>query len=231
MDPAYPTERLKFMLGDSRLKLLLTEKKLITELPSHTGRAILLDDCDLIASESRENPATKTMARNLAYVLYTSGSTGKPKGVQIEHRSVVNFLTSMRQKPGLAADDVLVAVTTLSFDIAGLELYLPLTVGARVVIASRRVACDGEQLFATIEQSGVTVMQATPITWRLLLDAGWRSSNLKCICGGEALPRDLARQLVKRSPSVWNLYGPTETTIWSSIYKVGDDDTAIIPVG
>jgi amino acid adenylation domain-containing protein len=232
LDPAYPRDRLALMCENSQLKLLLSEKKLIAELPLHTGQTVLLDgDCDSIAAESTENPTTQTTAENLAYVLYTSGSAGKPKGVQIEHRSVVNFLTSMRQRPGLAADDALLAVTTLSFDIAGLELYLPLTVGARVVIASRRVACDGEQLLATIEQSGATVMQATPVTWRLLLDAGWRTSNLKCICGGEALPRDLARQLVKSSPSVWNLYGPTETTIWSCIYKVGDDKSAIMPIG
>ena len=232
LDPAYPRDRLTLMRENSQLKLLLSEKKLIAELPLHTGQTVLLDrDCDSIAAESTENPTTQTTAENLAYVLYTSGSTGKPKGVQIEHRSVVNFLTSMRQRPGLAADDALLAVTTLSFDIAGLELYLPLTVGGRVVIASSRAACDGEQLLATIEQNGATVMQATPVTWRLLLDAGWRSSNLKCICGGEALPRDLARQLVKNSPSVWNLYGPTETTIWSCVYKVGYDESAIVPIG
>src|SRR5207245_2177387 len=113
---------------------------------------------------------------NLAYVLYTSGSTGRPKGVQIPHRAVVNFLDSMRQRPGLMEEDVLLAVTTLSFDIAALELLLPLTVGARVVVVSREVAGDGVQLAERLTRSGATVMQATPATWRLLRDAGWEGS-------------------------------------------------------
>jgi surfactin family lipopeptide synthetase A len=232
LDPGYPKHRLSYMLDDSQLKLLVTESKLIADLPPHAGDTILLDaDRSAITSENRENPVTKLKPENLAYVLYTSGSTGRPKGVQIEHRSLVNFLGSIRREPGLTEDDVLVSVTTLSFDIAGLELYLPLTVGARVVIASRRVACDGERLLKTLEQSAATVMQATPVTWRLLIDAGWQGGKLRVICGGEALSRDLARQLVKRSPSVWNMYGPTETTIWSSVYPVVSESNAVVPIG
>ena len=232
LDPAFPKDRLAFMLEDSRLKFLLTQKKLMGELPAHGGTTVFIEEeWNRIAQESMQDPPPNTRPENLAYILYTSGSTGKPKGVQVEHRSVVNFLTSMQREPGLTADDVLVAVTTLSFDIAGLELYLPLMVGARIVMVSRSVACDGEQLLATIKQSGATVMQATPVTWRLLIDAGWQNSELKVICGGEGLPRDLARQLVKRSPSVWNLYGPTETTIWSSLYRVEDEGNALVPIG
>ncbi len=232
LDPGYPKERLSLMLHDSQLKLLVTESKLVGSLPAHSADVVMLDaDRDAIESESAENPVTKLKLDNLAYVLYTSGSTGKPKGVLIEHRSLVNFLDSMRQEPGLTADDVLVSVTTPSFDIAGLELYLPLTVGARVVIASRQVACDGEQLSKTLEQNAATVMQATPVTWRLLIDAGWQGGKLKVICGGEALPRDLANQLIERSPSVWNMYGPTETTIWSSVYRVRSESSAVVPIG
>lgn len=232
LDPGYPKERLSFMLHDSQLKLLVTETKLAGSLPSHTADVVMLDaDGGTIANESADNPVPKLKSENLAYVLYTSGSTGKPKGVLIEHRSLVNFLDSMRQEPGLTADDVLVSVTTPSFDIAGLELYLPLTVGARVVIASREVACDGEQLSRTLEQNAATVMQATPVTWRLLIDAGWQGGKVKVICGGEALPRDLANQLIKRSPSVWNMYGPTETTIWSSVYRVRSESSAVVPIG
>src|SRR5205814_6855929 len=129
---------------------------------------------------------------NLAYVIYTSGSTGKPKGVQICHQSLVNFLVSMRSSPGLAPQDTLLAVTTISFDIAALELYLPLIVGACVVLVSRETAADGYKLRQTLERAAPTVMQATPATWRLLLEAGWEGSkDLKVLCGGEAMPRDL----------------------------------------
>ena len=159
--------------------------------------------------------------QNVAYVIFTSGSTGKPKGVQIEHRSVVNFLDSMRQQPGLGAEDVLLAVTTLSFDIAGLELFLPLTTGARVVLASREKASDGQALARLLDHCGATVMQATPATWRLLLEAGWKGhSKFKILCGGEAWDQDLAEQLLPRSGSLWNMYGPTETTIWSAASRV-----------
>lgn len=232
LDPDYPSDRLSFMLEDSQAQLLVTEQQLVSRLRTWSGRTVLLDrDWNAIETWSQENPRVYVTPENLAYTLYTSGSTGKPKGVQIEHRSLVNFLTSMRQCPGLTADDVMLAVTTLAFDIAGLELYLPLTTGARVAIVGREVAADGEQLLSAIESNRATVMQATPVTWRLLLDAGWRNSHLKVICGGEALPRELARRLVHNSPSVWNLYGPTETTIWSSVYRVVLEDRALVPIG
>jgi acyl-coenzyme A synthetase/AMP-(fatty) acid ligase len=160
-------------------------------------------------------------ASDLAYVIYTSGSTGKPKGVQVPHRAVVNLLCSMAQRPGLTSKDVLLAVTTLAFDIAGLELFLPLCVGARVVLATREQAGDGHKLLALLRSSAATVMQATPATWRLLLEAGWQGpTDLKVLCGGEALPRDLADELLARASSVWNMYGPTETTIWSATSPV-----------
>ena len=137
----------------------------------------------------------------------------------------------MRRQPGLTADDRLLAVTTLSFDIAGLELYLPLTAGARVIISTRAVASNGEELVEQLERTGTTVLQATPTTWQMLIDSGWKGSkNLTALCGGEALPRSLAKNLHPRVKELWNMYGPTETTVWSAIQKIESIDGAI-PIG
>ncbi len=164
----------------------------------------------------------------MAYIIYTSGSTGKPKGVQINHRNVVNFLYSLSSNPGITEEDILLAVTTLSFDIAGLEIFLPLVVGAKVVIVSSQIARDGVQLLNKLETEKVTIMQATPSTWGMLLEAGWSGNKkLKIICGGETLSSKLAAELQKRSSSVWNLYGPTEATIWSTIHLVKEEEKAI----
>ena len=166
-----------------------------------------------------------------AYVIYTSGSTGKPKGVQVGHRALVNFLWSMRGTPGLSATDKLLAVTTLSFDIAGLELYLPLLVGAEVTLASREEAMDPQRLSSRLVSSDASVMQATPATWKMLIESGWDGDQkLRVWCGGEAMPRDLAEALLDRSEEVWNLYGPTETTIWSTVWRV-ERGTGGVPVG
>jgi len=222
LDPAYPNERLAFILDDAKVSVLLTQEDALGGLPEYRGQIIRLDsDWSTIAQESNENPSNEATGDNLAYVIYTSGSTGKPKGVQIPHRAVVNFLNSMRQEPGMTSQDVILAITTLSFDIAGLELYLPLTVGACVRIVSREVASDGAQLKAELTRSGATIMQATPATWRLLLEAGWQGNErLKILCGGEALPRELANRLLTCCGSLWNMYGPTETTIWSAIHRI-----------
>lgn len=221
LDPAYPWERLLFMLEDSQVPVLLTQQNSITKFSAHTHVVCLDTDWEIINQQSQENPKAEVTAENLAYTIYTSGSTGKPKGVQIAHRSVVNFLNSMRQKPGLTEQDVLLAVTTISFDIAGLELYLPLVVGARIILVKREAAGNPAQLLKTLAQESITVMQATPATWRLLLAAGWQGNKqLKILSGGEALTSELAEQLLEKSNSLWNMYGPTETTIWSLIYKV-----------
>jgi amino acid adenylation domain-containing protein len=220
--PGTPAERLAYMLQESRAPVVLTERALASALPP-TGSLIvqLDDDWPAISAESSAPVPRTSSPANLAYVIFTSGSTGKPKGVEIEHRSVVNFLTSMRRRPGIGPDDRLLAVTTLSFDISALELFLPLTVGGEVVVVSREVASDGMQLLALLRESRGTIMQATPATWRLLIQAGWQGDpKLKVLCGGEALPRDLADALVERSGSLWNMYGPTETTIWSSVDRV-----------
>src|SRR5262249_37835885 len=150
----------------------------------------------------------------------------------IQHGSVVNFLRSMSRKPGFTQNDRLLAVTTLSFDIAGLELYLPLIVGARVILASHEETQDGRLLTAKIQKHQVTVMQATPATWRLMLESGWMGEQrLKILCGGEALPKDLADQLLARCSELWNMYGPTETTIWSTISRVTAEETSSAPIG
>ncbi|BAZ11503.1 amino acid adenylation domain protein [Calothrix sp. NIES-4071] len=236
LDPAYPHARLAFMLEDAQVSVLLTQQNLLANLPKHQAKVVCLDtESQKISQENSCNPIHCVTTENLAYVIYTSGSTGKPKGVQIPHGAVVNFLSYMRQTPGLTPEDTLLSVTTLSFDIAALELYLPLIVGARLVIVNRLDATDGTKLLQKLTSSSATVMQATPATWRMLLAAGWQSGQLnrqlKILCGGEALNFCLARQLLERSSEVWNLYGPTETTIWSVVQKVSQLEEGVISIG
>jgi amino acid adenylation domain-containing protein len=222
LDPDFPSNRLDFMINDSGLKVVITDSALRSKLP-HIGQdSICLDlDGTWIDSFSPDPLETVLSAESLAYVLYTSGSTGKPKGVQICHSAVVNFLCSMRVSPGISAEDVLLSVTSLSFDISVLELWLPLLNGARLAVASQRVAADGVCLSAEIEERGATIVQATPATWQMLILAGWGwCKGLKMLCGGEALPRVLAERLLDLGGELWNMYGPTETTIWSSITRV-----------
>ncbi|HUF38043.1 MAG TPA: thioester reductase domain-containing protein [Anaerolineales bacterium] len=174
-------------------------------------------------------PGTRSLEPDdLAYIIYTSGSTGNPKGVRIPHRAAANFLQAMLERPGLSADDVLYAVTTLSFDISVLELFLPLVAGGTVVIAAEETTRDALALIAELERTGATVMQATPSTWRLLVEAGWEGRpGLKALCGGEALPRLLAEELLPLVAELWNMYGPTETTVWSTTLKVGSGEGAV----
>ena len=173
------------------------------ELVGSSAPAVVCVDRDreTLAAESDVLPAvadvSATSPRNLAYVIYTSGSTGKPKGVEVMHHSAVNFLASMRKTPGFSERDRLLAVTTLSFDIAGLELYLPLTSGGCVVVAAKSVLADGVALGRMIDDQKISVMQATPVTWRLLLDSGWRGkAGLKILCGGEEIGRASCRERV-----------------------------------
>ncbi|BBD64375.1 amino acid adenylation domain-containing protein [Nostoc commune NIES-4072] len=231
LDPSYPQERLAFILEDAQISVLLTQSSLVETMPQHKAQVVCLDaHWHNIAQQSKKNLLSELTTDNLAYVIYTSGSTGKPKGVQIPHNALSNFLYSMRQTPGLTHEDTLLAVTTYSFDIAALELFLPIIVGGCLVIASREVASDGTQLSAKLIDSKATVMQATPATWQLLLAAGWSGNKqLKILCGGEALPGQLANQLLYRCASLWNMYGPTETTIWSAASQVESDST-IVPI-
>jgi amino acid adenylation domain-containing protein len=236
LDPAYPTERLALMLEDSQAAILLTQKELLPQLPKHEGKTILLDQhWPQIETLSNAPVTSAVKPEHLAYVIYTSGSTGRPKGVQVPHGAAVNYLFSMAQSPGLNADDVLLAVTTLSFDIHVLELYLPLLLGSRIIMASQIEAADGDQLLRLIKTHHVTIMQATPTSWRLLIAAGWdKSVPIRVLVTGEALPVDLAQELQLRSDVVWNMYGPTETTVHSTIFRLtGPDDPILIgrPIG
>jgi amino acid adenylation domain-containing protein len=233
LDPSYPPDRSQFILDDAKAPVLITQLSASSNLSVLSARVVMLDSARAeIAKESSAPLSVETQPEDLAYVLYTSGSTGKPKGVQIEHRNLVNFLNSMRKEPGLTAEDTLLAVTTLSFDIAGLELYLPLITGAKLVLASREDSADGSNLLALLNQSSATVLQATPATWRMLLDSGWTGTpTLKALCGGEAMPADLAAQLVPRCAELWNMYGPTETTIWSSVCKIDFAFESTAPIG
>jgi amino acid adenylation domain-containing protein len=218
LDAAYPAERLKYMAEDSGLKVLLTQmhlQRLAAEI-NREGVVVDLSDAGLWQDLPETDPdRAGTTPRHLAYVIYTSGSTGLPKGVAIPHSALVNFLWSMWQRPGIKAGDVLLSVTTISFDIAALELYLPLVSGAQVRILGREAAMDGARLLQEI-QNGVTMMQATPASWQMLLEAGWSGTEgLTALCGGEAVKADLANKLAARSSRTWNMYGPTETTVWS----------------
>jgi amino acid adenylation domain-containing protein len=220
LDPAYPEDRIAFMVEDAKLKAIITEQGVLEELSFPEGvPQLLLTDIEPSSASAPDVGALDP--ESAAYVIYTSGSTGKPKGVIVPHRAVANFLQSMAREPGLTKDDVLLAVTTLSFDIAELELWLPLTVGARVVIASRADAGEAERLEKLMAKEKPTLLQATPVTWRMLLDSGWAGdAGLKALVGGEALPLELARRLVEKVQSLWNMYGPTETTVWSTLERV-----------
>jgi len=232
LDPAYPSRRLALMIEDASPAVLLTETALRDGLPAADCQVVCLDGAR--AAIDRE-PADRLPGRSdgdcLAYVIYTSGSTGVPKGVMIHHRAVVNFLDAFAELLELGPKDVLAAVTTISFDIAVLELFLPLAVGARTVIADRATAVDGRRLAALIERHRVSVLQATPSTYRMLLMSGWHGGRgLRLVCGGEAMDAGLASSLADECDVLWNVYGPTETTIWSTIHRV-QRDKAVVPIG
>lgn len=230
LDPAFPRERLDFMVGDAGLRLLLTVGELSGAVDFPAAQTLIMDAPGALDVDDGEGDPAVVVddAESVAYVIYTSGSTGKPKGVRVPHRSVANFLSSMRRVPGLEPDDRLLAVTTLSFDIAVLELFLPLGIGACVVLASREQVADGRALAELIHAREISVMQATPSAWRMLLEAGWSGRcGFKALCGGEALPADLAATLLGRCDSLWNLYGPTETTVWSTCARIEDASSGI----
>ena len=229
LDPTYPRERLSYLLQDTRAPIILTQEKLTDRLPEHDARVVLIDaGWTEISQESCHPPACQIDADDPAYIIHTSGSTGQPKGVQIPHKALQHFVHAMRAQPGFSVDDVLVAVITLSFDMSVFELFVPLTVGARVVIASSDTAADGVRLAKLLEDSGATVLQATPTTWQLLVHSGWQGSpQLRAVTGGEALTPHLADALLKRVKELWNLYGPTEITVYAAGCRVEAGDGPI----
>ncbi|AKD55177.1 non-ribosomal peptide synthetase [Spirosoma radiotolerans] len=240
IDPDYPHDRIAFMLTDSSANLLLTSKKYLG-----AGSTYQLDGQSTVQTKvlaietvlgeldryAKEAPTTVVTGDDLAYILYTSGSTGQPKGVLIEHHNLVNLLYSMITMPGITKDDALLAVTTISFDIAGLELFLPQLVGATLVLADTETTKDGWALLKAIPQHNITIIQATPATYKLMLLAGWEQRfTLKILCCGEPMSKDLAQKLTARCASLWNMYGPTETTIYSTGKQILASDE-IITIG
>nr|WP_227106804.1 non-ribosomal peptide synthetase [Chromobacterium rhizoryzae] len=222
LDPALPPLRRDAILEDARPGLILVDGD-ASGWPASAKLLTLPAPLPPAAADIDEGPlpGDALHPEAPAYTLFTSGSTGRPKGVQIAHRSLANILRHFRAEPGFGADDVLLSVTTWSFDIAALELLLPLVCGGTVAIAPASAAGDGPALAAEAARRDAGVIQATPASWRMLLEAGWKPvPGLRAWCGGEALPADLARALLDAGAALWNVYGPTETTIWSALHRV-----------
>lgn len=216
LDSRYPAARIETAVEDSEARLLVTDREL--HLQDAVRILNLASVSDAPASAFTPQPCSPD---DIAYVIYTSGSTGKPKGVAVPHGALRNLLLGVQRKPGLTAQDVWCAITTISFDIAALEIFLPLVVGARLVFATENEARTPTLLLSLLKKTKTTVLQATPGAWRALIDEGWtKETKLRVLCGGEALSTDLANRLLDCSDSVWNMYGPTETTIWSSATRV-----------
>jgi surfactin family lipopeptide synthetase A len=230
LDPGLPLERLNYIIEDSHTQMLLSQHSLHSSLLSRAVVPVIFIDSDESTSASNhcDNPCVAVTPKNLAYVIYTSGSTGKPKGVEIPRGALANFLWSMKDWLKPWAGQATLAATTISFDIAGLEIWLPLIVGAQIVLVDHVTAANGQDLANVIKQHNISLAQATPITWQLLLNSGWSGKlDLLAICGGENLPRELALQLRSLVGSLWNLYGPTESTIWSTGTTIDEKDEVI----
>ncbi|WP_189386288.1 condensation domain-containing protein, partial [Pseudomonas brenneri] len=222
LDPEYPQDRLSYMIEDSSLKLLLSQAHLALPIPAHVQA---LDLGQALSGYSSANPQVTLDPENLAYAIYTSGSTGKPKGVMVRHGALTNFIVSMAAAPGIGAQDRLLSLTTFSFDIFGLELYTPLMVGGRVVLASQDTQRDPELILQQVQAQGITLLQATPSTWRMLLESpnAGALAGRRFLCGGEALADELAVRMTALGAQTWNLYGPTETTIWSALQPLSSE--------
>jgi amino acid adenylation domain-containing protein/non-ribosomal peptide synthase protein (TIGR01720 family) len=231
IDPSYPRARIEHMLVDSGVRIVVCDADLVHGLPLTTQHVLHVPgegDHDL-AADPRTRRRPGLTADHLAYVIYTSGSTGKPKGIAVPHRGLANFLHAMARQPGFTPEDRLLAVTTISFDIAALELYLPLVCGGRVILLPREDSVDGNVLADRLATHRPSVMQATPATWRMLLDAGWRPApGMKLLCGGEAMPPPLKDALLANGARLYNMFGPTETTIWSTLAAMHEDDAVCI---
>jgi amino acid adenylation domain-containing protein len=231
IDPFLPRERINYMIEDSGARYLITQESLTDIFNSSNFSSIVLIDKEkaIIHDQSTLSPYLNIGNQSLAYLIYTSGSTGRPKGVKVHHQAVASFLLSMLKRPGLRSDDRLLAVTTPSFDISVLEIFLPLSVGAQVIIAGNDDLADGHKIAGLLELNDITVMQATPVTWTLLLSSGWSGKkNLKILCGGEAISAGLIKELLPKAESLWNMYGPTETTVWSTCFQIKDTVSPIL---
>jgi amino acid adenylation domain-containing protein len=229
LDPEYPKDRIEFMLEDSSAKILITSQKYQDHFITNSTEVLIEDALEKFPMYTAQEPEVIVTGQDLAYILYTSGSTGKPKGVQILHHNLVNLLLSVQKEPGISTADKVLAVTTISFDIAGLDLYLPLISGAQLLLADAVTAKDGRALVELVKAEQVTILQATPYTWRMMLVSGWdQKLPLKVFCGGEAMPKDLVVQLLPKCAEIWNMYGPTETTIYSTVKQVTSEEDITI---
>ena len=228
LDPHFPASRLSFIMEDSGIQLLVTQRTLENLSQSFTGPRFIIDDWH--SDGLRVEPLEAISPRSAAYIIYTSGSTGQPKGTVIEHQSAVNMICSVSQTLGIQAEDVFLAVSTISFDISVFEIFASLAVGARLVIMPDSIRADGFELANLIESCKATIAHGTPSMWKLLLYAGWKGkSDLKALAGGETLTSDLAAKLLPKCRELWNLYGPTETTVYSLAQRIINADT--IPIG
>lgn len=227
LDPDYPAARLEYILNDAKVTTVITQQSVLARSSVSLPQAVCLDSDDvqaILAEQPTENLTLESLSpHHLAYVIYTSGSTGQPKGVMIEHAQLTNFIGSMKQAPGCDSNDVLLAVTSLSFDIHTLEIFLPLTCGAQVVLATTN---EPAQLIALIEQHAVSIMQATPATWKMLVQSQWQPrKDIKLLSGGEALTNGLKNDLLAHSAiELWNMYGPTETCVWSALAQMNREE-------
>ncbi|MBX9602040.1 MAG: amino acid adenylation domain-containing protein [Bryobacteraceae bacterium] len=232
LDPDLPADRIAYILRDAGALIVVVSSETAGKAPAGLAVVSLCRDGNRIEKEPATSCPSSAGPNNLCQVIYTSGSTGRPKGVLIEHRSVVSLLAAMLREHRLTAHDRVLATTTISFDIAAMELLLPLAAGACVVLMPKRSAGDGALIQKALRETGATVLQATPTAWRILLEGGWRGGEaLRAISGGEALSADLARQIRERTSALWNGYGPTETTIYSIGFHVGPEQGAPVPVG
>eukprot|EP01032_Pedospumella_encystans_P025304 gene25304-28605_t len=238
LDPNYPQERLAYVVQDAGIGHLLTHSALLGRIPAGAANVLAMDTLAVLdvtggpgasagaaamtmSPGADDNPEVALHADHLAYAIYTSGSTGKPKGVAVRHEALSSFLLSMREAPGITPEDRVLALTSLAFDIAALELYLPLVSGAQILLTAQ----GAEDILAMAAQA--SIVQATPSGWRMLLASGWEPASVKGLCGGEALQPDLAAALQQAGVELWNMYGPTETTIWSSVRRLEPGEIAL----
>lgn len=228
LDPEIPRAGLALSIENAKPEFILADASLPSLLLSSPPTVLQIANM-VDRGHGKHSAAVEVSADDLAYVIHTSGTTGVPKGVEISHRALVNALLSFQKKPGFGAEDRMLGITTISFDIAGLELFLPLITGGTLALESRTVAVDPHLLAIAIEDSQCTVVQATPATWNALLAIGWKGPRrrLKVLCGGEAMTRSLADSLLERGIELWNVYGPTEATIWATVERIERGDGPI----
>lgn len=221
IDPHYPKERIAYIIADSKVDFVLTQTVVQEVLPLIKSKILLLDKMDL-TKEKKSNPDLLCASDSLAYVIYTSGSTGQPKGVMIEHKGVVNFLTAMQKNFKSTESLRLLAVTPISFDIHVLEIYLPMISAGVVVLASQSMRTSALDIREAIEKESITMMQATPATWEMLLSSGWEpQTSVEMLIGGEALSESLKNKLLSSDDMrLYNMYGPTETTVWTTMAQM-----------